>query len=67
VVLESATPEPQIIVGTPDARDLVTYEAPASLDRLGRRASAIITARDPGVFWLVTTNGIERLADDPSP
>lgn len=62
VSLESVTTSPQIIVGTPDARELIEYDAPASTDRLGRRDHARLRARQPGVFWFVGPAGVEVVA-----
>ncbi len=59
--LVSEDARPQVIVGTPDSRALVEIEAPATLDRFGRRQSARLRLREPGSVWLVTPGGVERV------
>lgn len=57
--LDSVGPLPQVIVGTPDARAVADHDAPSTTDRFGRRQSARLRLREPGVVWLVRPGGAE--------
>jgi hypothetical protein len=59
VRLTSAGPEPQVIVGTPDAAGLAVHDAAPTLDRFGRRSHATLRLLVPGAVWLVTPGGVQ--------